>query len=89
MTHLLQDAQRQPVDVPLHELVVLIGNSLNEKKARITKDSTGEYKCAIGCFEIDCFRATWTIDKPGPYPVDVRYHGNSILVPVPIVQFFG
>jgi len=33
------------------------------------------------------FRATWTVEKPGPYPVDVRYHGNSILVPVPTVQF--
>eukprot|EP01127_Copromyxa_protea_P017368 TRINITY_DN5280_c0_g1_i1.p1 TRINITY_DN5280_c0_g1~~TRINITY_DN5280_c0_g1_i1.p1 ORF type:complete len:201 (-),score=38.39 TRINITY_DN5280_c0_g1_i1:32-634(-) len=77
-THLFihaRNGQKQPVDVPIYELQVLLGTSLNEKKARITKESIGEYK------------ATWTLDRAGAYPVDVRYHGNSILVPVPTVFY--
>jgi len=72
----VRNANREPVDVDINDFNVIVGGNLVNKKAVVTHESKGRYK------------ASFTVDKMGPCGIDVRYMGNSIMMPPPTVQYW-
>lgn len=72
----VRNALREPVDVDINDFKVIVGGNIVNQQAVVTHESTGKYK------------GSFTVNKQGPCGIDVRYMGNSIMMPPPTVQFW-
>jgi hypothetical protein len=70
------NSRGEPVDVDIHNFLVLVGSALQEEKAKVTHVQKGLY------------RADFAVFKPGVTPIDVRYAGNSVMRSPLMVSFW-
>jgi len=72
----VRNSRGEPVDVDIHNFVVIVGSALQEEKAKVTHVQKGLY------------RADFTVFKQGITPIDVRYSGNSVTRTPLMVSFW-